>query len=90
MSAASTWSTRAGSPRVFKLISHPAVLEAAVVGQEDRDGLIKPLACVVLEQAITPAPGLEEQLEQHVKALLAPHEPGQAPLVIALIARDVM
>jgi benzoate-CoA ligase len=56
------------------LISHPAVLEAAVVGQEDRDGLIKPLACVVLEQAITPGPGLEEQLKQHVKALLAPHK----------------
>ena len=56
------------------LISHPAVLEAAVVGQEDRDGLIKPLACVVLEQASTPGPGLEEQLKQHVKALLAPHK----------------
>jgi benzoate-CoA ligase len=56
------------------LISHPAVLEAAVVGQEDRDGLIKPLACIVLEQAATPSPDLEQQLKQHVKALLAPHK----------------
>jgi benzoate-CoA ligase len=56
------------------LSSHPAVLEAAVVGQEDRDGLIKPLACVVLEHSTAPSPGLEEQLKQHVKALLAPHK----------------
>jgi benzoate-CoA ligase len=54
------------------LISHPAVLEAAVVGQEDRDGLIKPLACVVLKAAASP--GLDEELKQHVKALLAPHK----------------
>ena len=31
------------------LISHPAVLEAAVVGKEDRDGLTKPRAFVVLQ-----------------------------------------
>ena len=56
------------------LISHPAVLEAAVIGEEDGDGLVKPLACVVLKQAGDPAPGLEQQLKQHVKALLAPHK----------------
>jgi benzoate-CoA ligase len=56
------------------LISHPAVLEAAVVGEEDRDGLIKPLACVVLKQASAGNPGLDEQLKQHVKSLLAPHK----------------
>jgi benzoate-CoA ligase len=56
------------------LISHPAVLEAAVVGEEDRDGLTKPLACVVLKQTATPSSGLDEQLKQHVKALLAPHK----------------
>jgi benzoate-CoA ligase len=56
------------------LVSHPAVLEAAVVGEEDRDGLIKPLAYVVLKQAGAPSPELDEQLKQHVKALLAPHK----------------
>ena len=33
------------------LISHPAVLEAAVVGQLDPDGLTKPKAFVVLQDA---------------------------------------
>ena len=33
------------------LITHPAVLEAAVVGQADADQLIKPKAIVVLKQA---------------------------------------
>ena len=33
------------------LIAHPAVLEAAVVGKEDRDGLTKPRAFVVLQSA---------------------------------------
>jgi benzoate-CoA ligase len=56
------------------LITHPAVLEAAVVGVEDADGLVKPLACVVLKQHTTAAPALAEQLKQHVKSLLAPHK----------------
>ena len=33
------------------LIAHPAVLEAAVVGHPDEDGLIKPKAFVVLQEA---------------------------------------
>jgi acyl-coenzyme A synthetase/AMP-(fatty) acid ligase len=36
------------------LIKHPAVLEAAVVGREDSDRLVKPQAFVVLK--IPPAP----------------------------------
>jgi len=56
------------------LITHPAVLEAAVIGSEDHDGLTKPLACIVLKQAATPGPELAEQLKQHVKSLLAPHK----------------
>ena len=30
------------------LIAHPAVMEAAVIGRQDRDGLIKPKAFVIL------------------------------------------
>ena len=51
------------------LIGHKAVLEAAVVGQADVDGLIKPKAFVVLQQG-APAgdAALVEALQTHVKA----------------------
>ena len=51
------------------LSGHPAVLEAAVVGQPDSDGLIKPKAFVVLQQSAPrgdPA-GLVAALQNHVK-----------------------
>jgi len=56
------------------LITHPAVLEAAVIGEQDCDGLTKPLACVVLKHAAAPNPALAEELKRHVKSLLAPHK----------------
>jgi benzoate-CoA ligase len=56
------------------LITHPAVLEAAVIGEQDGDGLTKPLACVVLQQTAAPDPALAEELKRHVKSLLAPHK----------------
>jgi acyl-coenzyme A synthetase/AMP-(fatty) acid ligase len=49
------------------LAEHPAVLEAAVVGAEDQDGLIKPKAFVVLEGAAT-----ADELKAFVKDKLAP------------------
>jgi 4-hydroxybenzoate-CoA ligase len=51
------------------LIAHPAVLEAAVVGHPDGDGLIKPKAFVVLQNAAwgdDPA-ALRETLQAQVK-----------------------
>jgi 4-hydroxybenzoate-CoA ligase len=48
------------------LISHAAVLEAAVVGRADRDGLTKPKAFVVLNGA-TPSGDLTADLQSHVK-----------------------
>ena len=36
------------------LVSHEAVFEAAVIGKEDADGLIKPKAFIVLATAIPP------------------------------------
>src|SRR6267154_752319 len=56
------------------LISHDAVLEAAVVGKEDDDRLIKPIAFVVLKAGHEPTPELAETLRKHVKSLLAPYK----------------
>jgi len=51
------------------LVSHPAVLESAVVGAEDRDGLTKPKAFVVLQDAARQqdAETVKELLKTHVK-----------------------
>jgi len=49
------------------LISHPAVLEAAVIGRPDRDGLIKPKAFVILRQGDHDAAALAADLQAHVK-----------------------
>ncbi len=49
------------------LIAHPAVLEAAVVGKEDRDGLTKPRAFVVLNDPVADRAALSDELKEHVK-----------------------
>ena len=49
------------------LITHPAVLEAAVVAARDEEGLEKPKAFVVLKEAGADAATLQEQLKDHVK-----------------------
>jgi 4-hydroxybenzoate-CoA ligase len=49
------------------LIAHPAVLEAAVVGKEDRDGLTKPRAFVVLNAPAVNLGALSDELKEHVK-----------------------
>jgi benzoate-CoA ligase len=53
------------------LVSHEAVLEAAVVGMEDEQKLVKPKAYVVLKQG---AKVSDEELKAHVKAKLAPYK----------------
>ncbi len=49
------------------LITHPAVLEAAVIGRRDRDGLVKPKAFVILRDAAGAADALATELQAHVK-----------------------
>ena len=49
------------------LICHEAVLEAAVIGKEDRDGLVKPKAFVVLKTGVQADERLFETLKNHVK-----------------------
>jgi 4-hydroxybenzoate-CoA ligase len=54
------------------LVSHEAVLEAAVVGKEDRDGLIKPKAFIVLKNGYAADERLLETLKGHVKERAGP------------------
>jgi benzoate-CoA ligase len=56
------------------LISHRAVLEAAVVGRLDQDGLIKPVAYIVLRAGVAAGDLLADELKRHVKSLLAPYK----------------
>jgi 4-hydroxybenzoate-CoA ligase len=56
------------------LIAHEAVLEAAVVGHADADGLVKPRAFIVLTETglAIEAAMLHEMLRDHVKAQCGP------------------
>ena len=54
------------------LAAHPAVLEAAVVGAEDADGLTKPKAFVVLRDPAAAGSALTDELKTFVKTHLAP------------------
>jgi benzoate-CoA ligase len=54
------------------LLSHPEVLEAAVVGWNDEQKLVKPKAFVVLKSAGKASDALAKSLQEHVKAKLAP------------------
>jgi 4-hydroxybenzoate-CoA ligase len=54
------------------LVSHEAVLEAAVIGKEDADGLIKPKAFIVLKNGVAPDESLLEKLKIHVKGTAGP------------------
>jgi benzoate-CoA ligase len=54
------------------LIAHEAVLEAAVVGAPDADGLIKPKAFVVVKPGTRSDDEFAQALEHHAKAKLAP------------------
>jgi 4-hydroxybenzoate-CoA ligase len=54
------------------LASHEAVLEAAVIGKEDADGLIKPKAFIVLRSGFAADEHLIETLRVHVKECAGP------------------
>ncbi len=56
------------------LMTHAAVLEAAVVGHTDADQLVKPKAYVVLKGGVTASEALALELQQHVKNKLAPYK----------------
>jgi benzoate-CoA ligase len=56
------------------LLTHPDVLEAAVVGIPDEAQLIKPKAYVVPKPGVQGTTGLADALKQHVKDRLAPYK----------------
>jgi benzoate-CoA ligase family protein len=57
-----------------RLVAHPQVLEAAVVGIPDASGLIKPEAWVVLRDGVLPSDALGSELMAHCKQHLAPYK----------------
>ena len=67
------------------IITHPAVLEAAVVAWEDQDRLVKPKAFVVLRQAQSGGARLAEEIQEHVKQRLAHYKyPRQVEFIAEL------
>jgi benzoate-CoA ligase len=56
------------------LTAHPAVHEAAVVGKEDCDRLIKPIAYIVLASGFHASEALTNELKAFVKSRLAPYK----------------
>jgi benzoate-CoA ligase len=70
------------------LMRHPLVLEAAVVGYEDEDRLVKPLAYVVLRGA-TPSEELAHAIIEHARRELAHYKaPRRIEFVSALPRSD--
>ncbi|HZU13304.1 MAG TPA: benzoate-CoA ligase family protein [Chloroflexota bacterium] len=55
------------------ILEHPAVLECAVVGAADSEGLIKPKAFVVLKDDM-PGDGLAAEIQSFVKGRIAPYK----------------
>jgi benzoate-CoA ligase family protein len=56
------------------LTAHEAVWEAAVIGADDSEGLIKPFAFVVTNVGQESGPKLEAELREYVKNVLAPYK----------------
>jgi benzoate-CoA ligase len=56
------------------LVRHPAVLEAAVVGHEDAEQLVKPKAFVVLKDPASAGAALAAELQGFVKDRIAPYK----------------
>jgi benzoate-CoA ligase family protein len=57
-----------------RLLEHPTVEACAVTGREDKDGLVKPVAHVVLHAGIDPADALAAELQQFARQRLAEYK----------------
>jgi len=56
------------------LLEHPAVQSCAVTGREDRDGLVKPVAHIVLREGIASGAELGDELQQFARQRLAEYK----------------
>jgi benzoate-CoA ligase len=56
------------------LLTHAAVLEAAVIGINDADGLTRTHAVIVTQAGVAGDDTLARELQQHVRTRLAPHK----------------
>ena len=57
-----------------ELMTHPDVLEAAVIGVADDQNLIKPKAFIVTKTGVVAGPALADALKTYVKDRLAPYK----------------
>jgi len=64
------------------LQEHPAVLESGVVGTADPDGLIKPVAYVVLKDHDQRSPELARELQDFIKKNTSPHKYPRAVMFV--------
>jgi benzoate-CoA ligase len=55
-------------------MSHPAVLETAVVGRNDENGLTKPKAYIVLKSGYQPSDELAREIQTYVKKTIAAYK----------------
>jgi acyl-coenzyme A synthetase/AMP-(fatty) acid ligase len=56
------------------LVAHDAVQECAVIGREDADALVKPMAFVVLRAGVAGTPELAAALQDFVRSRLAEYK----------------
>lgn len=69
------------------LAGHPAVLESGVVGALDSDGLLKPVAYVVLKDVHAETPELAHELQEFVKHKTAPHKYPRAVIFVEALPK---
>ena len=53
------------------LISHPSVLEVAVIGRKDKQGMVKPMAFVVTKEGVDGTVALSKELKEFCKAKIS-------------------
>jgi benzoate-CoA ligase len=66
---------------------HPAVLESCVTGAADAEGLLKPVAFVVLKDAYPPAAELAREIQEFVKTNTSPHKYPRAVIFVGSLPK---
>lgn len=69
------------------LQEHPAVLESGVTGAGDQEGLLKPVAFVVLKDGHQASPELARELQEFVKKRAAPHKYPRAVVFLDVLPK---